>query len=298
MMATESRSSPTNSGLDTFGRGLWGPNTPPHSPARNDPAGSSPPTPCCDGTDNASPATGPRPPEDRADRPPRPSYGGSLSGWHRRTRPGATGASTVNSSASGIGSLPQRCGAVLKASGTDPAPNRSDITWSELLHSQGAVACDFFAVDTAPLRRRRLNHPRRPYERPSPTHPPDAGSDPSDANFSTAPSSGTSANSNGSSSTTSSTTTPTDPTAHSTNSHRRLRGTCAHGSAPPSGREINPLPRPHQRIPKRSLTSHDPIFGPHTPTSRSREPQSRRCRQPLPRLGSRCTRRRLCGFPH
>ncbi len=42
---------------------------------------------------------------------------------------------------------------ILKASGIDPAPNRSDITWSQFLKSQGAVACDFFAVDTALLRR-------------------------------------------------------------------------------------------------------------------------------------------------
>ncbi|MFT7601918.1 MAG: hypothetical protein ACI8TP_004882, partial [Acidimicrobiales bacterium] len=37
----------------------------------------------------------------------------------------------------------------------------------------------------------------------------------------------------------------------------------ASGGTSPSGPEINPLPRPHQRIPKRSLTSHDTIFGPH-----------------------------------
>jgi hypothetical protein len=29
-------------------------------------------------------------------------------------------------------------------------------------------------------------------------------------------------------------------------------------------RDINPMRRTHQRIPKRSLTSHDAIFGPHT----------------------------------
>ncbi len=32
-------------------------------------------------------------------------------------------------------------------------PNRSEVTWSELLHSQAAVACDFFTVDSAFLRR-------------------------------------------------------------------------------------------------------------------------------------------------
>jgi len=35
----------------------------------------------------------------------------------------------------------------------DPSPNRSQVTWSEFLHSQAAVACDFFTVDTAFLRR-------------------------------------------------------------------------------------------------------------------------------------------------
>ena len=34
-----------------------------------------------------------------------------------------------------------------------PSPNRAEVTWSEFLHSQAAVACDFFTVDTAVLRR-------------------------------------------------------------------------------------------------------------------------------------------------
>jgi putative transposase len=42
---------------------------------------------------------------------------------------------------------------ILKASCIDPAPQRSDVTWSQFLHSQAAVACDFFTVDTALLRR-------------------------------------------------------------------------------------------------------------------------------------------------
>ena len=42
---------------------------------------------------------------------------------------------------------------ILKANGIDPAPDRSDVTWSQFLHSQTAVACDFFTVDTALLRR-------------------------------------------------------------------------------------------------------------------------------------------------
>ena len=42
---------------------------------------------------------------------------------------------------------------ILKAAGIDPAPERSEVTWSQFLHSQAAVACDFFTVDTALLRR-------------------------------------------------------------------------------------------------------------------------------------------------
>ncbi|MCP3936396.1 MAG: hypothetical protein GY708_13600 [Actinomycetia bacterium] len=83
---------------------------------------------------------------------------------------------------------------ILKASGIDLAPpaQRSDVTWSQLLHSQPVVACDFFTVDTAFLRRyyvpffihveigqvlfaganrqphRRLNHPSSPQPVPPP----------------------------------------------------------------------------------------------------------------------------------
>ncbi len=42
---------------------------------------------------------------------------------------------------------------ILKANGIDPAPERFELTWSQFLHSQAAVACDFFTVDTAILRR-------------------------------------------------------------------------------------------------------------------------------------------------
>ena len=37
--------------------------------------------------------------------------------------------------------------------GIDPSSNRCDVTWTEFLHSQAAVDCDFFTVDTATLRR-------------------------------------------------------------------------------------------------------------------------------------------------
>ena len=42
---------------------------------------------------------------------------------------------------------------ILKTCGIDPTPRRSDITWSRFLRSQAAVACGFFTVDTALLRR-------------------------------------------------------------------------------------------------------------------------------------------------
>jgi len=42
---------------------------------------------------------------------------------------------------------------ILKDTGIDPAPTRSSTTWSQLLRSQAAIACDFAHVDTALLRR-------------------------------------------------------------------------------------------------------------------------------------------------
>ncbi|MCP3892230.1 MAG: transposase [Desulfobulbaceae bacterium] len=42
---------------------------------------------------------------------------------------------------------------ILKQHDIDPAPQRSEVTWSQFLHSQAAVACDFLTVDTALLRR-------------------------------------------------------------------------------------------------------------------------------------------------
>ncbi len=42
---------------------------------------------------------------------------------------------------------------ILKSGGIDPAPERSEVTWSQFLHSQAAVACDFCCVDTVMMRR-------------------------------------------------------------------------------------------------------------------------------------------------
>ena len=57
---------------------------------------------------------------------------------------------------------------------------------------------------------------------------------------------------------------PTPPVPRPTTTTRD-QGTASCAPTPPSGREIKPLPRPHQRIPKRSLTSHDTISGHHRP---------------------------------
>jgi putative transposase len=42
---------------------------------------------------------------------------------------------------------------ILRDNDIEPAPKRSEVTWTEFLRSQAAVACDFFTVDTATLRR-------------------------------------------------------------------------------------------------------------------------------------------------
>ena len=42
---------------------------------------------------------------------------------------------------------------ILKEAGIDPAPSRTSTTWSQLLRSQAAMACDFATVDTGLLRR-------------------------------------------------------------------------------------------------------------------------------------------------
>ena len=41
---------------------------------------------------------------------------------------------------------------ILKDDNIDPAPKRSEVTWTKFLRSQAAVACDFFTFDTATLR--------------------------------------------------------------------------------------------------------------------------------------------------
>ena len=45
---------------------------------------------------------------------------------------------------------------ILKQNGIDPSPTRSEVTWTQFLRSQTAVACDFATIDTALLRRSYL----------------------------------------------------------------------------------------------------------------------------------------------
>ncbi len=42
---------------------------------------------------------------------------------------------------------------ILNQHNIDPSPNRSEVTWTQFLHSQAAVACDFATIDTAFFRR-------------------------------------------------------------------------------------------------------------------------------------------------
>ena len=42
---------------------------------------------------------------------------------------------------------------ILNNARIDPAPTRSEVTWSQLLRSQAAVACDFATIETVTLRR-------------------------------------------------------------------------------------------------------------------------------------------------
>jgi putative transposase len=82
---------------------------------------------------------------------------------------------------------------ILKTNSINRAPERSDVTWSQFLHSQAAVACDFFTVDTVSLKRiyvlffidhtpnlfrghhrkphRRLDHPSRTQPLPQSRQP-------------------------------------------------------------------------------------------------------------------------------
>ena len=88
--------------------------------------------PATDGSGASPTRTAPRSRESDLGLPPHP----------RRTEPGsatAIAASTVWQ--------------ILNNAGIDPAPTRSEVTWSQFLRSQAAVACDFATIETVTLRR-------------------------------------------------------------------------------------------------------------------------------------------------
>jgi putative transposase len=55
----------------------------------------------------------------------------------------------------GITAAPSTVWAILKEAGIDPAPRRTGVTWAAFLrsHAQSILACDFFTVETALLKR-------------------------------------------------------------------------------------------------------------------------------------------------
>ena len=125
----------------------------PRSRDRAEPGGWSPPTRCCVGTGAASSGTGPNHIDRRADHRPQQSFADSHCASQLRIRLGATAASKANSPGSATASLHPRSGEILNNARIDPAPTRSEVTWSQFLRSQAAVACDFTTIDTVTLRR-------------------------------------------------------------------------------------------------------------------------------------------------
>ncbi len=113
------------------------------------------PDSCCDGIAGVWPVTGPTRRRARGGRQLRRPSGSWSSRWQPRTRRGATGGSTVNSSRSATASAHRRSG---RSSRTTHRLVRqwSTVTWSTFLHSQAAVAYDFACVDTVTLRRYHL----------------------------------------------------------------------------------------------------------------------------------------------
>ena len=120
---------------------------------RAEPGGWSPPTRCCVGTAAASPGTGLNYSDRRAGHRPQRSFADSRCASQRRIQPGDIAASGANSPGSATASLRPRSGEILKDAGIDPAPTRSEVTWSQFLRSQTAVACDFTTIETVTLRR-------------------------------------------------------------------------------------------------------------------------------------------------
>ena len=120
---------------------------------RAEPGGWSPPTRCCAGTAAASPGTGLNHSDRRAGHRPQRSFADSHCASQPRIQPGDIAASRANSPGSATASLRPRSGEILNNAGIDPAPTRSEVTWSQFLRSQAAVACDFTTIETVTLRR-------------------------------------------------------------------------------------------------------------------------------------------------
>ena len=116
--------------------------------------GWCPQEPCCAGTPSSSPAAGPTRDANRAAHPPPSRSAPSYSGWPARIPPGATDASTANSSDSATARRLHNL-EILTAAGIDPAPLRSGPTWRQFLAAQAhtILAVDFAHVDTVFLRR-------------------------------------------------------------------------------------------------------------------------------------------------
>ena len=111
----------------------------PRSRDRAEPGGWSPPTRCCVGSGAASSGTGPNHSDRRADRRPRLSFADSHCASQLRIRLGDTAASTANSPGSATASLRPRSGEILNNAGIDPAPTRSEVTWSQFLGASRGV---------------------------------------------------------------------------------------------------------------------------------------------------------------
>ena len=120
---------------------------------RAEPGGWSPPTRCCVGSGAASSGTGPN----HSDHRGRPSTSAELRRLALRlaAENPTRGYRRIHGEIAGLG---HRLAAstvwqILNNARIDPAPTRSEVTWSQFLRSQAAVACDFATIDTALLRR-------------------------------------------------------------------------------------------------------------------------------------------------
>ena len=125
----------------------------PRSRDRAEPGGWSPPTRCCVGTGAASSGTGPNPSDRRADRRRQLSF--ARLALRLAAENPTWGYRRIHGELAGLG---HRLAAstvwqILNNARIDPAPTRSEVTWSQFLRSQAAVACDFATIDTVTLRR-------------------------------------------------------------------------------------------------------------------------------------------------